>query len=139
MFIDNNFAFASQQNLSGATSTNSTNVYNAGSAKKLFGGAGEPVSLAVHVTAAGGTSPTIQAKLVGADDSGLSSNVIVIADTGVSPALAASDLPYALEVVPAQQKTAKQYYGVIFVQTGTSPTATVNAALTIDAQSNLLK
>lgn len=137
--IDNGIGgFANGQSLSGATSTNSTNVYNAGSAKKLFAGRGD-LQIQVIVSAVGGTSPTFRAQFVGADDAGLSSNVEVIDDTGVSKALVAGDLPWVKVLRAGTQQVAKQYYGVIFTQSGTSPTATVSANAVLNAQTNLVK
>lgn len=137
--LDNHFDFANQQALTGTVDVVSTNVYDAGSAKKLFQGGGEPIKLGVQVTASGGTTPTIRARLVGADNAALTTNPVIIADTGVSAAIVAADLPIIHELTPAFQATAKQYYGVIFTQGGTTPTATVNAHLVRDAQSNLLR
>lgn len=139
MLLDNIFNFADQQSISGTSDTNSTNVHDAGSAKKVFGGNGEPAKLVVHITAAGGTSPTVRARFVGADDAALTSNTIDIADSGFTPVLAAADLPYIIELKLAHQKTAKRYYGVIWDQAGTSPTATVNAQIASASQTNLVK
>lgn len=139
MMLDALLNFASQQSLSTTSDVVSTNVYDAGSAKKVFGGSGEEVKLAIQVTAAGGTSPTFRARLVGADNAALTTNPIILADTGTSAVLAASDLPVIYELVPAMQPTAKQYYGVIFLLGGTTPTATANAQVAHTAQSNLVK
>lgn len=139
MILDAVFNFASQQSLSGTSDQASTNVLDLGSAKKLFQGFGEPLILSVMVTAVGGTNPTFRAWLVGADSADLTSNPIVICDTGVSAVLAASDLPVLYELLVGGQNTAKRYYGVLFDQGGTSPTATANAQLVHGAQSNLVK
>lgn len=134
-FIDRKFAFSKQQSLTGTSDVVSSDVHDAEAAKKVFGGAGQPVKVAIQVTAAGGTSPTFRARLVGADNAGLTANAEIIADTGVSKVLAAADLPVLYELVPAHQKVAKRYYGVIYTLGGTSPTATANANLVLDAQS----
>lgn len=138
MILDKTFDFADQQSLSGTTETASTNVYNAGAAVKLFQGRAG-AKLAVQVTAAGGTSPTFRAKLVGADNAALTTNPVVIAETGVSAVIASTDLPVLYELNPGLQSTAKQYYGVLFTLGGTSPTATANAQFAEDAHSNGLK
>ena len=130
--------FAEQQSLSGTSAQLSTNVYDAGKAVKFFEGNGGG-ELEIEVTAAGGTSPTFQAQLVGADNAALSTNPIVIADTGTSPALAAGDLPVLYRLHPNNQVTAKEFYGVKFTQGGTSPTATVNARIGQAAQNNMVK
>ncbi len=137
MIMDAKFKFADQQALTGTSDVNSANVYDAGAAKKAFeGSAGaNPLKIAIEVTASGGTTPTIRARFVGADDAGLTSNVVILADTGVSPVIvAATDLPVKYELVPSGQTAAKRYYGVIWVQSGTNPTATVNASGVIDSQ-----
>lgn len=137
--LDALFDFASQQALTGTTDVVSTNVHNAGSAKKLFAGSGEEVKVGIQVTASGGTTPTFRARLVGADDAALTTNPVIIADTGVSAVIAAADLPLLYELVPSNQNVAKQYYGVIFTQGGSTPTATVNAQLAHSVQNNLVK
>lgn len=137
MFLDNAFSFASGQSLSGTSDTVSTNVFDAGSAKKLFGGSsGRGVKILVTVTAVGGTTPTFRARLVGADNAALTTNPVILDDSGVSRTLVAGDLPYAIELHPAEQLDAKEFYGVIFTQSGTSPTATASANAVMDAQSN---
>lgn len=134
MILDAQFNFSDQQSLTGTSDVVSTNVYDLGAAGKLFQGAAG-LKLAIQVTASGGTSPTFRAKLVGADNAALTSNPITLADTGTSAAIAAADVPVIYELLPGQQNTAKRYYGVIYTQGGTSPTATVNAQVAIDAQS----
>jgi hypothetical protein len=90
-------------------------------------------------TASGGTTPTLRARFVGADNAALTTNPIILADSGVSRTIVAADIPLAIELVPSEQMDSKQYYGVIFTQSGTSPTATVNANLVMDAHSSGLK
>lgn len=139
--MDAYFNFADQQSLTGTSDVVSTNVYDAGSEKKLFAGSAGtfPLKIAVNVTASGGTSPTFRARFVGADNAALTTNPIILADTGVSAVLTADDLPVHRELVPMGQRTAKRYYGVMFTQGGTSPTATVNASGVVDAQTNHLR
>lgn len=137
MQTDAILGFGDQQSLSGTSAANSTNVYDAGSAKKLFEGNGGGV-LAIEVTAVGGTSPTFQAQFVGADDAALSTNPVVLADTGASKVLAATDLPVLYRLRPSNQKDAKRYYGVIYTLTGTSPTATANANIVESAQNHMV-
>lgn len=136
---DASFKFSAQQAITGTSDVVSTNVYDAGAAVKLFEGSGEEKKLFVQVTASGGTTPAMRARLVGADNAALTSNPIIIAETGVSATLAAADLPVTYELNLANQRTAKQYYGVIYLQTGTSPTATVNAYVGKESQSNLVR
>ena len=139
MFVDNGFVFAEQQSLSGNSDQTSTNVFDALVAKKLFGGSGgRGPKIAIAITAIAGTTPNFRARLVGADNAALSSNPIILADTGVSRTLASTDLPWCPEFQPAEQLDSKRYYGVIFTQGGNSDnTATVNATGVMDAQSNI--
>jgi len=138
MAIDTTFNHARQQELTGTSDVVSTDVYDAGSAKRLFAGA-PAIKGCVQVTASGGTNPTFRARFVGADNAGLTTNPEIIADTGVSAALAAADIPALYELAIGHQKADKRYYGWIFTQGGTSPTATVNAFLADLAQSNTVR
>lgn len=136
MLLDGLFNFSSQQSLTGTSDVVSTNVYDAGSAVKLWQGGGRAPKVLIQQTASGGTTPTLRARFVGADDAGLTSNVITLADTGVSAAIVAADLPRLIELVPNYQTTAKRYYGLIYLQGGTTPTATVNAQVGEANQTN---
>ena len=138
MILDKNFNFAVQQALTGTSDVVSSNVLDLTTARKLFEGGGGGKLLITQI-ASGGTTPTLSARLVGADNAALTSNPIILAQTGVSDAIVAADLPRQLEVVPVLQTTAKRFYGVIFLQGGTSPTATVNAQIVADSQTNLIK
>jgi hypothetical protein len=141
MLVDYFFNFADQQAIAGGAGVDvlSTNVYDAGSAKKVFEGHGDPdLKIDVTVTAAAGPTPNFRARLVGADNAALTTNPITIADTGVISGIVAGDLPIHRELVPQGQRTAKRYYGVIFVQSGADHTATVNAQGVANAQSNQL-
>lgn len=136
MFIDKQLPAASAVACSGNSETVIGDVYNAGSAKKLFGGGrgGGPKG-AVTITAVGGTNPTSRVKLVGADSSDLATNPITIADTGTSRVLVSGDLPVIQELNPSEQLDAKQYYGFTATLGGTSPTATITANVVPDVQS----
>lgn len=138
--MDAMFNFADQQNVTGTSATNSTNVYNAGSAKKVFAGAPgtHPLRVAVNVTVNSGTSPTFRAQLVGSAAAALTTPTI-LADTGTSAALVAASGPFVYELIPQNQATAFQYYGVIFTLGGTSPDMTLNAVGVLDHQTNNLK
>lgn len=136
--LDANFNFSAKQALTGTA--NSTNTYDAGSAKKVFGGTNNRAKLGIQITGGiGGTSPTFRAQFVGADNAGLTANPETIADTGVSPVLAAADAPVLYELIPGNQKVAKQHYGMIYTLGGTSPTMDVNAQLSESVQNNLAK
>ena len=143
MILDNGFNFTGTgagQAISGTVAQNSTNVFDAGIAKRLFGGSGaRGPRLTTILSAVGGTTPTFRAQFVGADDAALTLNVITIADTGTTRALVAGDLPLVSELQPAEQLDVKRYYGFIFTQTGTAPTGTVAAQLGESVQSAGLK
>lgn len=135
--LNNDFYFAKQQALTGNTAVASTNQHEevnpdtgAGAATILFKGMlGEGFIVCV-MTALGGTLSTIRFQFVGADDSALTSNVLVLAESGVSPVLAATDIPYPKLLVPVEQRTAKRYYGMLFTQGNAAMTSTVNAYFT---------
>lgn len=136
---DANFNFSDQQSIANGTAVNSTNVYDAGSAKKLFEGAGGGLDIVVEITAAGGTTPAYSGRFVAADDAALSSNVIDLVSFGATPTLSSTNMPYQLIGKPANQRTAKRYYGMIHDMTGNADnTASVNAFLGRAAQ-NLIK
>lgn len=139
MYLDKNFQFSKQQAITGTSDVASTNVWDVTTARKVFQGAGKAVKLGVQVTASGGTSPTFRARFVGADNAALTTNPVIIADTGVSAAIASTDIPVLYELNLNHQNVTKAFYGVMFTQGGTSPTATVNAHISADEQSNLLK
>lgn len=138
MWVDNAMVFAEGQSISGTSAQNSTNILDENVAKKFFGGsAGRGPKIAIQVTAIGGTSPTLKAQFVGADDNALSVNVIVLAEWESNRVLVAGDLPVVQELVPAGQLDLKRYYGIIWTQGGTAPTATVNAVGVMDNQTNI--
>lgn len=132
------WTFSTQQALTGTSATASTDIHDAGSAKKVFSGH-QRLKLEVRVTAVGGTSPTFRAQLIGAGSADLTTTTpIVLWDSGVTRVLTSADLPYVLEGVVHSQLDAKRYYGVLFTLGGTTPTATVDAAMVQDAQTNMM-
>lgn len=142
-FIDAAFDFASTA-ISGSTAdTVSTNVYNAGAAKKLFAGDGGG-KITGRVTLSAGTGTlSVRARFVGADNAALSTNPEILADTGVhlnkedgSTALANTDT-FFFTLNPSNQRAPKQYYGVIYTLGGTTPSATCDGRLVLDDQSNM--
>lgn len=134
---DAHLTYSTKQSLPAAQVSNSTDVYDAGEAKKLFEGFSpkKPIfKVSGKVTA--GAATQIQAKLVGADDAALTQNVVVIADTGQTAVIASGGL-IDLEVACFGQTTAKRYYGVIYTMTGAGGTADVSAFVTEAPQSNM--
>lgn len=132
--LESLFNFSTDQSLSG-TGGNSTNTYNAGVARKIFSGFQKKLKMILNISASGGTSPTIRARLVGADDAALTSNVVDICDTGVIAWT--SGATGFREFIIGPQTVAKQHYGIIYVLTGTTPTFTVDAELADAWQENL--
>lgn len=130
--LDANFAFDVTPQTIGAANPAidvlSTNVYDAGAAKKLFAGdSRRPGFMAVGCLVTAGTNPTLRARLVGADNDALTTNPEIIADTGAvafddaGSALAANGF-FHKEVPITGQKAAKRYYGIIYTP-GTVDTA----------------
>lgn len=115
---------------------NGSNVNDQGAAIKLFDGTGEPFRLGGYYKANSGTNPTLRIQFVGADDAALTSNVITLAETGVSPVLVAGTVvPY--ELIPGNQSAAKRFYGVIYTPAGTTPNIDVTCVGGLDLQSNM--
>lgn len=139
MMMEGMMKFATGQALTGTSDVVSTNVYDAGAAKLVFGGSASRVKIAVGFSAAASTGSdyTLRARFVGADNAALTTNPEILADTGASAAGVA--VPFLSELVPSQQKVAKRFYGMMFTQAGTTPTSTVTASVVETAQSNLLK
>jgi len=143
--LDRNYDFSDAQALSTTSDVPSTNVLDAGAAvKKFAGSAGSfPCKIGGAITMTGGTATlSWRCRLVGADDAALTSNPIILADTGVmlkgpdgATALANTDVA-SFELIPAQQPTAKRYYGLMWTLGGTSPTGTGDANLVLDTQTN---
>jgi hypothetical protein len=88
----------------------STNVNDQGSAKKVFEGTNRlPLRIGGHYFTNSGTNATMRVQFVGADDAALTSNVVVLAGTGISEVLTAGQIRH-FEIVPSFQKTAKRYF-----------------------------
>jgi hypothetical protein len=141
--LEASMAFGSTAISSSTSDTISTNVYNAGSAKKLLAGP-HSVSIQGRVTlSAGSGTLSVRARFVGADNAALSTNAEILADTGVhlnkedgSTALANTDT-FFFTLSPANQRAPKQYYGMIYTLGGTTPSATCDGNLVIDDQTSM--
>lgn len=124
----------------------SANVYDAGTAKKVFGG-NSPRGIhfvgKAKITVGTGVL-SFRARVVSADNALLTTNPVIIADTGVQTldrdgtALAIGD-----EVewdIPVQgQRVAKRYYGVMYNWGTADQNGEVTAVVTIDPQTNMLQ
>lgn len=79
-----------------------------------------------NVSGVSGTTPTLQVDVVGADDQGLTTNVVPIGST--SPVIASGQVAktyYARGML----LTKKAYVGLRYTMGGTTPAATVTAAV----------
>jgi hypothetical protein len=131
---------STQQAIAGAASQISSNVFDATTIRRLFGGFGEPFKILVTVTAIAGTTPNFRARLVAADNAALTTNPIDLWETGLSRTLVAADIPWIYEQVISGQQTAKQFYGMFYTQTGNADnSATVNCIFANAHQNNLLR
>lgn len=115
----------------------SDNVYDAASAVKVFEGYSHHaprLSLTGKVTA--GAATQVRARLVGADDAALTTNVVTIADTGLGEVIA-NGASFHKECVCNGQVTAKRYYGILFDTAGAAGTADVVGTVEEAPQSNM--
>ena len=138
MFIDAQLLFDDGKAVSAAGAITGTNVIDMGVARDL--GSGEP--LWVVLTFQGvvsGTTPTHVAILKGADDAGITSNVIVKFTSGalVLPAQATAGVgvgQYAFRVPPG---VPKRYYRLDGTAGGTTPNYTYSASIVKDVELKL--
>jgi hypothetical protein len=138
MILDANFKFdVTPQSISTTSDVISTNVYDAGAAKKLFEGLPpDTCELVVGCLMTAGTATlSWRARLVGADNAALTTNPIVLADTGVNTlddtGATLANTSFCTRTLPiAGQTVAKRYYGVFYTLGGTTPTANVTAVIT---------
>jgi hypothetical protein len=120
----------------GAADQISTNVFDAGSAKKLFEGYPvKPMKLnGMFKITAGTGALSIRVRFVGADNAALTANPVILADTGVvlldtdGTALAIGDVLLLALTVQGQQ-IAKQFYGVIYTMGTADEDGEVTAVL----------
>lgn len=145
MYIDSVQEFSNGQVLAGTSDVVSTNVYDHKTAAKLHAGSPggkAPLQVTVEGPAANADN-TLRARYVGADNAGLTTNPIILADTGVvalgETATPANGTQKVFQLFPSEQETAKEFYGVIYTQGGTSPAYTVSAAFTPAGQTNLVR
>jgi hypothetical protein len=146
MIIDAGFSFGLPTLTNSTARTVSPNVYDAGSAKKLFDGPGGDLKLIWKAVPTADDNPTVRVELVGADNAALDSNPITLADSGTvvygadgSTAIASGAVVEG-ELRPSRQFAAKRYYGLFVTLGGTNPdlvAATCKAELVRDSQSNM--
>lgn len=143
--IDSKMVFGLPAITNSTAATISTNVYDAGSAKKVFAGLPGGVKLCARTAVTADANPSIKIDLVGADNEALSSNPVVIASTGViataedGTALASGEsVDVVLDV--SGQTAAKRYYGLVVTLGGTNPdiaAAPSQGYIAMDAQTNM--
>lgn len=147
MICEGSFAFGMPTIVAGSgAATVSPNIYNAGSAKTVFdGAAGPPLKIAGNGTVTSDASDvTMRVQFVGADNTGLTTNPEVLADTGTiqhgpdgSTAIASGTvIPFELKT--GRQFSPKQYYGLLVTIGGTNQAMAASsgvANLVIDSQS----
>jgi hypothetical protein len=128
MILDQQLIFSDAQVLT--ATANSTNLVDQGASRDL--GRGVRLTFIMHVSAVSGTSPTIAALLVGADDAAFATNKITLATIAtLSPPVANT----IYRAVPASlPNTPKRYLRVEYTIGGTTPSVTVTATLVLDDQ-----
>jgi hypothetical protein len=148
--IDGDFVFGLPAITNSTAATASTNTYDAGSDKNVFGGQ-NVAKLIGRFPVTADASPTVKVDFVASDAADLDPNGneavpnIVLASTGVistdedGNALASGDVvDFQLDI--GGQTAERQYYGCIITLGGTSPDTVADAkqlSLVLTAQTNL--
>lgn len=127
MFLDALLTVSDAQSLTGTTAIVSTNTIDLGAPSVQRDiGVGQPLRFAVAFDVAmGGTSPAITIEVIQSASADLSSPD-VIGSSGSQAAVAAGKI-HEVGIDPGRMT--KRYLGLRYTMTGTSPTATVTAAL----------
>lgn len=126
MLLDRELMYSAGQVLpTGAT--NSADTVGFPAPRNL--GAGTRVFPYLVVKAKSGTTPTLRAVLVGADDAAFTVNKITIEDTGVQ-----TDPPLGFIRMALPSHSPKQYTRVEYTVGGTTPSFTVDCGLALDEQ-----
>ena len=135
--MDRQFAFQKAlKSFPAATDQICDDVYDAGSAVKVFEGYSCcPPKLTANLKCTAAT-PTYRVRLVGADAANLTDNPVVLADTGVSAAMAVGDIKH-IEIPVVGQTVAKRYYGIFVTLAGALGTVDGTAAVRLSPQSNM--
>lgn len=125
--------------------TVSGNVYDAGSAVRLFNGPDSPVVTGKSVITADANG-TIKVELLGADDAGLTTNAVICGSTGIisvkDDGSTAIGTGYTVnwQIKAINQRATKRYYGLMYTLGGTNPDLDVSestASVSFVAQTNL--
>lgn len=125
---ENLFSDAQVPAVAGSPVTSSNVVDQSAAVRLGMGGASLPKFYCL-ISAKSGTTPTIRVQLVGADNAALTTNPVIIYDSGVIadpvtvPQLVKGAIsPHAL----------KRFYGAIYTLVGTTATFTVTCGLSLD-------
>lgn len=129
----------------GTGDQDSTDVFDAGAAKRVFGGHSQrpPRFSGYYRVTTFDTTATFRARFVGSDNAALDSNVEILADTGVQTLAEDGTVLVDEDVVKwdipvVGQRTAKRYYGFIFTQGQANQVGVVSAVVGLDVQSNMV-
>lgn len=101
---------------------NSTDYIDFGSARNL--GAGQELQPVFHIGAKSGTTPTLRALVVGADDSTFSTNKVTLMDTGTL-----TDPPIGFVRLAIPSHPPKRYMRIEYTVGGGTPSFSVTAGL----------
>lgn len=127
MLIDNALAMSNAQVVT-ATGNSSDYIDHLGSANL---GADRVPRVGLNISAVTGTSPTLTAKLVGADDAAFSTNKVTIGAI-VDAITAAGNYR-----IPVGNVARKRYYRIEYTVGGTTPSFTVTSFVVMDDQAIL--
>jgi hypothetical protein len=124
MMIDNALAVSNAQVIT--VTGNSTDYIDALGSLNVAGGQLETLRFVLNVSAVSGTSPTMTVNLVGADDSGFSTNKVTIG--GISTNITA----VGNYRIPTANVGRKRYYRLEYTIGGTTPSFTVTLCVVAD-------
>lgn len=91
----------------------------------------ESLEFEVNVSAVTGTGPTLAIEVIGADDGALTSNVVSLGR--IDPVIATGQAAKNY-YVDGELFTKKRFVGLRYTMAGTTPTATVSAAMGVGRQ-----
>jgi hypothetical protein len=125
---ENLFSDAQVPAVAGSPVTSTNSVDMSAAVRLGMGGASLP-KFFCFIAAKSGTTPTIRVQLVGADNAALTTNPVVVYDSGVL-----ADPVTVPQIVKGaiSPHALKRFYGVIYTLVGTTATFTVTSGLTLD-------
>ncbi|MCK5316441.1 MAG: hypothetical protein KAJ55_00935 [Anaerolineales bacterium] len=124
-YQDGNMVFGLPAITDSTARTISTNVFDAGSAVKLFAGP-DVLKLAFQTAVTAAADPSIRVELVAADNAALTTLPVTLHDTGVIDEAEDGSVLVTTDVVKyfghvVGQTVAKRYYGLFITLGGTTP------------------